>query len=343
MKKIRLGKISFEVSAIGFGGIPIQTVSWEEAVAAVRKSIELGINYIDTARVYTDSEEKIGTALEGVNEEVFLASKTIKRDYEGAREDINITLSNLGRDSIDLYQLHNIMTEDDISQIFGEDGAYRALLEAKGDGKIAHIGITSHSIDTAIIVMKKFDFETLMIPFNYIEQDPMKELIPLALEKDIGLIFMKPLGGGSFEKPGAALRFILEKEIGIAIPGMKNVLEVKENISTAEGEWALSDEDIAYLDSEKDRLGDNFCRRCDYCQPCTTGIKISLAMRLEQLFNLSGWHRVKEESFQEVINSIEGCIECGDCEDRCPYQLPIRKIIRQQRDIVLKRQSLIGN
>ena len=224
-----LGKTGLKVSVIGFGGIPVQRISKEEAIKVIEKAEELGINFIDTARGYGISEIFIGEALKGRREKWIIASKTMARDKETMKTEIDISLNNLNTDYIDLYQFHNVRTMEDYEKILSENGAYEALQEAKLVEKIRHIGITSHSIDVLKIAVESRKFDTIMYPYNIVETQAY-ELFKRAKELNIGVIAMKPMAGGALTDGTIAMKFILEnKSITTAIPGMASIKEVEEN------------------------------------------------------------------------------------------------------------------
>lgn len=329
MNYVRLGKTGLEVAAISFGGIPIQRADAQNAKAVVDKLEELGINYIDTARGYTVSEEYLGQALKGRREKFLLATKSMARDYEGMKRDIDISLSNLQTDFIDLYQIHNLPLKD-FDLVFGENGAFRALTEAKAAGKIGHIGVTAHSVESMDKLVNEYSdqIETLMFPYNIVEIQG-HEVLRRAREKDIGTIAMKPMAGGNLDDARLALRFIAASGVcDISIPGMGSVEEVEQNAAVADHLSPLTQEELAQVEQVRRELGNNFCRRCNYCAPCTAGISIPnafLFVNYIRKYGLSDWPRARYASLDKHASD---CIECGVCETRCPYELPIREMLK---------------
>jgi uncharacterized protein len=330
MQYVRLGKTELNVSPVSFGGIPIQRGTAEDTKAIVDKMEELQINYIDTARGYTVSEEYLGAALEGRRGKFILASKSMVRDYEGMKRDINISLGNLRTEYIDIYQIHNIKTAD-FDTIFGENGAYKALAEAKAEKKIGHIGITAHGIDDLKRVVREFSdkVETIMFPYNIVEiqgEEALKE----AREKDIGTIAMKPLAGGNLDDWNLALRFIAASGVcDISIPGMGNVEEVEKNASACCNLSPLTAMEMEEIQRLRKELGNQFCRRCGYCAPCTVGIDIPtnfVFVNYLRKYGLANWARDRYASLK--VNA-GACIECGVCEERCPYDLPIISMLKK--------------
>ena len=330
MRRRFLGKTGLEVKVLGFGGIPIQRVSEEEAIEVVRRCYELGINYYDTARAYTVSEERIGKALEDVRENVFLATKSGRRDGESLLRELETSLANLRTDWIDVYQLHNVSSPEAWEKIKAPGGALNALYEAREEGKIRHIGITSHDPAFLTEILREHAFETIMIPYNYLTVKPEEELLPLCHEMNVGTIIMKPFGGGAFSNANTALKYVLaNKHVDIAIPGMMATQEVEENHSVALGPPELSQWERDLIEKDRAELGEQFCRACNYCQPCPQGVPISFVLRAEsQFLKRMGWRPGTEERIAESIQKAAACVECGECEERCPYHLPIRELLK---------------
>lgn len=328
-----LGNTNMIIKEVGFGGIPIQRITQEETNKVVEELANQGINFIDTARGYTVSEEYIGNAIEGRREKFYIATKSMSRNYEDMKKDIDISLKNLKTDYIDLYQIHNLKVEE-YDTIFNDDKAYRALLEAKKEGKIKHIGITSHSLETISKAVEGGKFETIQFPYNIVE-DQADEVFKRAYEKGIGTITMKPLAGGAIDNGPLAIKYILSKEyIDVAIPGMNTIEQVKENISVI-SDKKLTHEDKLSIEKIRKNLNGNFCRRCEYCLPCPKNINIPQNFLLEGYYtryNLKEWALERYESLGDAKASK--CIECGICEEKCPYNLPIRSMLKNVCDIL---------
>ncbi len=322
-----LGKTNMQIKRVGFGGIPIQRITQSDTNEVVDELIKQGVNFIDTARGYTISEEYIGNALEGRREKFYIATKSMSRSYEDMKRDIDISLKNLKTDYIDLYQIHNLKFEE-YNSIFEDDKAYRALLEAKKEGKIKHIGITSHSLDTINEAIKTDKFETIQFPYNIVE-DQADEAFRIAHEKGIGIIVMKPLAGGAIDDGTLAIKYILSKPyIDVAIPGMNTVEQVIENVKAIEN-TTLSEEDNLKIDKIRKDLNGNFCRRCEYCLPCPKNVNIPQNFLLEGYYtryNLKDWALERYESLGD--SKASECIDCGICETKCPYNLPIRDMLK---------------
>lgn len=329
MIKRRLGKTNLEVSVIGFGGIPIQRVSDEEAKVILDKALELGSNFIDTARGYTISEERIGLAIEGKREKWIIATKSMERGYDAMKKDIQISLENLKTDYIELYQVHFIKDMEQYNTIMGENGAYRALEEAKESGKIGFIGITSHSADVLEAVIGSGKFDTIQFPYNLVERQG-ENLFEIAKSLDIGVIIMKPIGGGAFNNGELSLKFILQNNnVTTIIPGMEKLEEVEKNMKSGSEISKLTKDELDEIEELRRTLGVTFCRRCGYCMPCEVGINIPGAFILEAYltrYDLEEWARTR---YALVEDKPDKCTECGVCETRCPYDLPIREMLKK--------------
>lgn len=327
MEYTNLGNTGLKVSRLGFGGIPIQRITQEEATALIRKLPEYGINYIDTARGYTVSEEYLGIAMEGIRDKFVLATKSMARTREAMEKDIETSLKNLRTDHIDLYQVHNAPPAQ-MKIVTGEGGALEALLEAKAAGKIGHIGITAHEIGTFEMGLEMDWVETIMFPYNFVELQAA-DLIRKCAEKGKGFICMKPLAGGAIENAPLAMRFIASnKYITVNIPGMANEDELKQNVAAACDPAPLSEDDLREVQNIRDTLGNQFCRRCNYCQPCTMGINISFCFTINGYLTRYGLKDWAIGRYKGMAVEPNACIECGMCESRCPYHLPIIEMLK---------------
>ena len=324
-----LGRTKLKVSALGFGGIPIQTISRNEAVAVVRRALDFGINFIDTARAYTTSEERIGEAIKGQRGKCVLATKTVARSDDQAKKDLETSLSLLKVSSVDLYQLHNINSEEALSQVMGKGGSLVTLKAAQREGKTDYIGITSHRPDVLIQAMKSGEFDTVMVPLNYVERTPLRELIPLANKLDIGTIAMKPLGGGAFDNATQALRFVLTMPVSTVIPGVSSMSEVEQNVALMSKPLELSEKEKLSLEDQAKVLGRRFCRACDYCQPCPEQIPISSLLRVDTFIKRMGWESWISRN-RDSIERYERCQQCRQCESKCPYELPILELLAEK-------------
>ena len=323
-----LGKTGLTISRLGFGGIPIQKIDADGTKKLVAKLMEEGVNFIDTARAYTVSEEFLGHALEGVRDRFILATKSMARTREAMEKDVEISLATLRTDYIDLYQIHNPSAKD-LAQVTAKGGALEALLEAKAAGKIGHIGITLHSVDLFREAIELPWVETVMFPYNIVETQG-EELIAKCAEKNIGFICMKPLAGGAIEDGELALRFILNNPaVSVVIPGMAETAEIEQNARAAENLSPLTACEQEKIAKVKEALGTNFCRRCNYCAPCAAGINIPAVFLFEgyySRYDLKDWACARYATLQKTASD---CIGCGVCEKRCPYHLPIREMMKR--------------
>lgn len=328
MDYVTLGKTGLRISCLGFGGIPIQRIDAEGTKILIQRLAEEGVNYIDTARGYTVSEEYLGYALEGIRDKFVLATKSMARTKEAMAADIETSLRNLRTDHIDLYQAHNPSMEQ-LEQVIGEGGALEALKEARLAGKIGHIGLTAHSTAVFEKALELDWVETIMFPYNIVESQG-EELIACCKEKNIGFIAMKPLAGGAIEDAELAIRYICaNKNVTVVIPGMAEEKEFDQNLKACLDRTPLSEDELKAIDKVREQLGSNFCRRCNYCAPCTVGINIPsvflFAGYLER-YDLEGWAKDRYNSLEVKASA---CIECGECETRCPYHLPIREMLKK--------------
>ncbi len=329
MQMRRLGKTGLQVSAIGFGGIPIQRVTSSQAAKVVEAAVSGGINFIDTARAYTDSETKLGGIIGKFRNKLVIASKSMARTREDMARDIDLSLREMKTDYIDLYQLHNVKDEGSLEKVMAPGGALEALQDARDRGKVRFIGVTGHIADILVKVIRTGLFDTVQVPFNPVETVALNELLPLARELDMGIIAMKPFAGGAFRNKAACLKFILESGFTTAIPGMDEVSQVTENIAAGGAGAFLTDEEKRLLADETDLLGRKFCRRCEYCQPCPRGIDIPTIFLLEGYSTRYGLQKWAVERYQPLSAKISDCIECGECEEKCPYSLPIREMLKE--------------
>jgi len=326
-----LGRTGLKVSVVGFGGIPIMRISEPESAVVINRALELGINFFDTARGYTNSEAKLGAVLGKRRDQVIIATKTMSRTAEGMAADIKKSLETMGLDYIDLYQLHNVKDRDELDQAFGPGGALEALKQAQREGLVRHIGITGHIRSCLVEALKTGQMETVQFPFNAVEAAGAEELLDLAAATGTGVIVMKPLAGGSIRDTGPALRFILEHPVSTVIPGMDAPEQVDQNAAVGADLRPLTDTERKSLEEMAAKLGTTFCRRCEYCQPCPRGVDIPTVFLLDGYFTryeLQGWAR---ERYRGMKVTAQECVECGECEEKCPYNLPIRTMLAEAK------------
>ena len=323
-----LGKTGLKISRLGFGGIPIQRIDAEGTKQLMHKMKDAGVNYIDTARGYTVSEEYLGFGLEGIRQDFIIATKSMSRTRDAMAKDIDISLKNLRTDYIDLYQVHN-PNLNQLEQVVGEGGALEALLEAKEQGKIGHIGLTAHSAEVFEKALELPWVETIMFPYNIVETQG-ETLIRACAEKNIGFIDTKPLAGGAIEDATLALRYILANpHVTVAIPGMAEEAELQQNLAAADNTALLTEEELAAVEAIRKNLGTQFCRRCNYCAPCTVGINIPGVFLFEGYLSRYGLGEWAMGRYVTLDKKASDCIECGVCETRCPYNLPIRAMLKK--------------
>jgi predicted aldo/keto reductase-like oxidoreductase len=328
--KIRLGRTNMMVSRLGFGGIPIQRLSEEDAVAVVRRCIELGVTFIDTANAYSTSEERIGKAIAGKRHGLYLATKSGSRKPEGVETHLNRSLENLGVDYVDLYQFHGVSTFDGLKTVLDPNGPRAVVEAARKAGKVRHIGITSHSMDVAKEAVKSDRFETIMFPFNFITNEAAEELLPLCREHDVGFIVMKPMAGGMLDNATIAFKYLMQFPDVAHIPGIEQPWEIEEIVSIFNGPKRMTEAEEAEMERMREELGTRFCRRCDYCQPCPQEIPISMVMNSAGFAKRLPPERMFSGGISAGMERAATCTECGECEERCPYDLSIREVIAER-------------
>jgi predicted aldo/keto reductase-like oxidoreductase len=328
MQKVRLGKSQMEVSKIGFGGIPIQRLDEQQAVKVIQKAIELGIDWIDTANGYGPSEEMIGKAIKSYDRGgIKVFTKGGARTRKELQSQIELSFERMQTEYIDLFQFHAVHSEEVWEEMLS-DGCLELLLELKKQGRIRHIGASFHSLETALAVMDNPEIEVIQWPFNFIMADRGREILKKCRAKDIGFIAMKPFGGGMLEDAGLCIRFLLQFTDVAPDPGFEKIEEIEEVVDFADRVEPLSEEDKTQIERLRRELGTRFCRQCGYCMPCPQGINIMILMAMESIIK-----RMSPESvigwLGEHVKTAEKCTECGQCELKCPYILPIRQRIRE--------------
>ena len=323
MRNIRLGKTDITVPQNAFGALPIQRVSTDEAVSFLRNAYEGGMRFFDTARAYSDSEEKVGKAFEGMRDKVFISSKTMATTKEKFEDDLNTTLTNLKTDYIDIYQLHCAPKCYDEN-----DELYLALVDAKKQGKIRHIGITAHKIGVAEEIVKSGLYETLQFPFSYLASDRDIALVNSCKEHDMGFIAMKGLSGGLLNNSKACMAFMSQFD-ALPIWGIQRQSELDEWLSFFDNEVTMTDELKAVIDKDRNELLGEFCRGCGYCMPCTVDITINQCARMSQMIRRAPSQNWLTEHWQQEMLKIDSCIECGICKTRCPYELDIPTLLKK--------------
>lgn len=318
MEMVTLGNTGITVNKNGFGALPIQRVSKEDAVALARKAYAAGITFFDTARFYTDSEEKLGEAFDGMREKVYIATKTAAATAEEFWQQLAVSLGNLRTDYIDIYQFHNPAV---CPKPGDGSGLYEAMLEAKAQGKIRHIGITNHRLAVAEEAVASGLYETLQFPFCYLASERDIALVEKCREAGMGFIAMKALSGGLINHSAAAYAFEAQYEDVLPIWGVQRERELDEFISYIDNPPAMTEEIKEVIARDKKELSGEFCRGCGYCMPCPAGIEINNCARMSLMLRRAPSDAQLTPQMQEKMNKIGDCLHCGKCKSKCPYGL----------------------
>lgn len=326
MEMVTLGKTGITVNKNGFGALPIQRISIDDAVALARRAYEAGMTFFDTARFYTDSEEKLGEAFDGMREKVCIATKTAAQNAEDFWKDLGVSLHNLRTDYIDIYQFHN---PSFCPKPGDGTGLYEAMLEAKAQGKIRHIGITNHRLAVANEAIDSGLYETLQFPFCYLATEKDLELVKKCKEADMGFIAMKALSGGLINNSAAAYAFEAQYDNVLPIWGVQRRSELEEFISYIDNPPVMNDEIKALIEHDRKELSGEFCRGCGYCMPCPAGIEINNCARMSLLLRRSPSARYLSPEGQAKMKKIEDCLHCGHCKSMCPYGLDTPKLLEE--------------
>jgi predicted aldo/keto reductase-like oxidoreductase len=327
IEKIRLGRTNIHTGRLALGGIPIQRVSEEDAAQMVVYAVEKGIEFIDTSRAYTTSEHRIGLAMRQVGKKPVLATKSLDRTADGILRDIETSLKELCVDSIDIYQNHGVRSEEDYQQIIGPGGALEGMLKAKNQGLIKHIGVTSHSLDLLEKILGDDIYETMMACYSFLEPAAANKVLPKAKKKDVGVIAMKALSGGVIENPVVALKYALTAPDIVVLVGMEYPRYLDQIWDVCQGNRDISQEEQKQIEAIQAACDKEFCRRCDYCLPCPQGIPIQFVLSLRSIIKCMGPQALNERTVR-IIEKAKQCAECGECEPRCPYELPIPELIK---------------
>ena len=328
MEHVVLGKTGLKVNKNGFGALPIQRISKEDAVALLQKAFQNGINYFDTARAYSDSEEKMGAALHEVRDQIIISTKTAAQNGEDLRKDLEMSLEKLQTDYIDLYQFHNPAF---CPKPGDGSGLYEAAMEAKEQGKIRHIGITNHRIAVAKEAVLSGLYETLQFPFSYLASEEEVELVELCRQKEVGFIAMKGLAGGLIHNSACAYAFMCQPQFAHVEPiwGIQREWELDEFLSYQEQAPELNEALLAEIQKDGDQLAGEFCRGCGYCMPCPAGIEINNCARMSLMLRRAPQEAWLSEEWQEKMKKIENCLHCGSCMKKCPYGLNTPELLKR--------------
>lgn len=326
MRNITLGSTGITVPQNAFGALPIQRISAEDAAGLLKKAYEGGMRFFDTARAYSDSEEKMGLGLSDVRENIYIASKTAAKTPEGFWKDLETTLQNLKTDYLDIYQFH---CADRVFAPGDGTGMYEAMFEAKAQGKIRHIGITAHKIGIAEDIIESGLYETLQFPFSYLSADRELALVENCRKHNMGFIAMKGLAGGLINNSTAAMAYMTQFDNVLPIWGIQKESELDEWLAFMDQTPEMTDEIRAFIAKECQELTGDFCRGCGYCMPCPAGIMINQCARMSLMLRRAPSANWLTEEMQAEMKKIEGCLECGACKKKCPYELDTPTLLKK--------------
>lgn len=329
MEKVTLGRTGICVNKNGFGALPVQRVSKEEAKVILRKAYDNGIQFFDSARAYSDSEEKIGLSLSDVREHIYISTKTMATTVEDFWKDLDMSLKMLKTDYIDIYQFHN---PSFCPKPNDGTGLYEAMLEAKRQGKIHYIGITNHGWKVAKEAIESDLYDTLQFPFSYLASDKEAELVDLCQKHHIGFICMKALSGGLITRSDAAYAYLLQYPHALPIWGIQKESELDEFISYQDNPPVLDKDLLDIIEHDQKELAGNFCRGCGYCMPCPQGIIINQCARMSLMLRRAPSEGWLSEKWQKEMKKIENCIHCGKCMSHCPYGLNTPELLQKNYD-----------
>jgi hypothetical protein len=357
LQKRRLGRTNLQISLVGFGGTWISELSKRDAVEVVRRAFELGINYFDTAKLDGDSEEKIGEALRDVRDKCIIATKTGSRTKKESLEDFKCSLKRLRTDRIDIIQLHGIDDERTLAKAMGQEGSLQTCKEARRQGLVGFVGITGHKPRVLVKAVQSGEFDTVLVPLNIVTRQALEDLLPAAKAHDVGVVVMKPLsaktsnlitclyqpslslvsdepelrallGQDSDATVRSALRYVLSQNIAAVIPGLKSVSEVETAAKIGEQYNGLTQKEQERFNFN---LGENYCRDCGICMPCMQSINIAAILRFHMLHDVYGLKVWTKKLYGGLEVKADRCTRCGECEVKCPYQLPIVDMLEKAK------------
>ncbi|MFC2159289.1 aldo/keto reductase [Actinomycetota bacterium] len=338
MEYKRLGKTDLRVSLLGLGAVQICKILEAEAIDLVRESVNRGINLIDTAHDYPDSEDILGKALKGIRDKVIISTKSAETSRDKFLDDLNTSLKRLGTDYIDIFFFHDTSKDKKFDELLN-NGVVEALIKEKEKGKIGFIGFSCHDPDIIDRYYEIEDFAVIMIPINFISTEFVEKNYDKLVEKDIGIMGMKPLGGGRIEDVRVSLKYVNQYENVIPVIGMGSKSELEENLQLIRTKGRINDSDLKIMKEIKEELGDKFCRGCGYCMPCSQGIDIVEANFLKVFFKQFPFDKVVNPERTKSVELIDECIECGECIESCPYNLEIIDMIKENRDYYFARKE----
>lgn len=326
MNTVTLGRTGISVAQNQFGALPIQRISKDEAVALVHRAYDGGMRFFDTARAYSDSEEKLGVAFEGMRDKVYIASKTMAKTPGEFWKQLDTSLANLHTDYLDIYQFHCV---DQVWAPGDGSGMYECMLQAKEQGKIRHIGVTAHKLEVAFDLVNSGLYETLQYPFSYLASEREHELVALCKQKDVGFLAMKGLAGGLITRSDAAMAYIAQFDNVLPIWGIQRESELDEWLSYFKDTPQMTPELQAFVVKEREQLAGNFCRGCGYCLPCTADIMINQCARMSLMLRRAPSKAWLTPQMQAEMAKVRDCTECGICMTRCPYGLDIPNLLKR--------------
>ena len=326
MKQVTLGKTGITVPQNAFGALPIQRVGMEDAVKILRRAYEGGMRFFDTARAYSDSEEKLGNAFEGMRDKIYIATKTMARTPKDFWDQLETSLELLKTDYIDIYQFHCV----DICYREGDgNGMYECMLEAKKQGKIRHIGVTAHKLNVAQECIESGLYETLQYPFSYLSSEKERKLVEMCKEHNMGFIAMKGLAGGLLNHSEAVFAYMSQFDNVLPIWGIQKMEELEEWLSYMDNSPVMDENTKKFIEKERKELTGEFCRGCGYCMPCPAGIKINNCARMSLMLRRAPSKNWLNEEWQGNMKKIEDCLHCGQCMSKCPYELNTPKLLQK--------------
>ena len=344
MTTVTLGKTGITVNKNGFGALPIQRITKDEAAKLLRKAYDGGITLFDTARAYSDSEEKIGYAMSDIRNHIYITTKTAAKDADGFWKDLETSLGLLKTDHVDVYQFHN----PSVCPKPGDGtGLYEAAVEAKEQGKIRFIGITNHKLSVAHEAIESGLYDTLQFPFCYLCSDEDIKLVEECKAHDMGFIAMKALSGGLITNSAAAYAFEAQYDNVLPIWGVQREAELDEFLSYIENPPVMDDEIRALIENDRKQLYGSFCRGCGYCMPCPVGIEINNCARMSLLLRRSPSASHLSPEGQEKMMKIKDCLHCGHCMSKCPYGLNtpelLQRNLKDYEEVLAGKEILPGN